>query len=167
MTIEQAQIRPPVVLLDYDGVLLTRWSYKERRDAQAPLTGIKAQESCVAVLNRLTEATNAQIVVSSTWRLGTELIDLREQLAGWGVKAPVIDKTPYLVGPDKRQKQRGEEIAVWLDKRGNGCTFVILDDDRDMAHLLPFLVRTNMEDGLTEECTDIAIWMLIKQGVKV
>ena len=38
--------------------------------------------------------------------------------------------------------------------------FVILDDDSDMAHLMPRLVRTSFDAGLTWEHANAAIAML-------
>jgi hypothetical protein len=38
--------------------------------------------------------------------------------------------------------------------------FVILDDDADMAHLLPRLVSLQFETGLTMQCAEETIKML-------
>jgi hypothetical protein len=56
---------------------------------------------------------------------------------------------------------RGHEIQAWLDSHPEKFErVVILDDDYDMAHLLPKLVGCNGNEGLTAEKADIAIGIL-------
>jgi hypothetical protein len=111
-------------------------------------------------LNRITEETGAKIVVSSVWRTDG-LMKCRENLHSWGVVAPVIGVTPRLY-EGYNQLPRGLEISKWLEEydREEVESFVILDDDHDMEHLLPFLVHTPFETGLTEEHADLAIKIL-------
>lgn len=142
-----------IIFLDFDGVMLNRSSF-------AKCSGIysKAAPSCVAALNKITDATGAKIVVSSTWRLGLSLIELREHLKEWGVTADVIDRTPFL----SYAAVRGHEITMWITsfKRDDIDSFVILDDEKDMGALLSRLVRTKFNDGLTEADADKAIELL-------
>lgn len=121
----------------------------------------------------LQEIPNLYIVVSSTWRKGRTVAELRQTLVWAGLKYPerVIDKTPviYLASgePQPRkgeepyqpihQVRRGLEIACWLDvahtnKQWNVVDYVIVDDDADMVFLKPKLVQTGEHDGLTMEC---------------
>jgi hypothetical protein len=120
----------------------------------------------VEQLNRITEATGAVIVVSSTWR-ADGITKTRERLSEWGVKADCIALTPYCNERDPatglfKGVPRGREIQKWLDDydRHEVESFVILDDDSDMEHLLPRLVHTPFEEGLTEAHADRAIAML-------
>ena len=57
-----------------------------------------------------------------------------------------------------RETQRGTEIQAWLDAwRGEPVeSFVILDDEGDMAHLLPRLVQTGWSTGLLHEHVQVA-----------
>jgi hypothetical protein len=111
----------------------------------------------VAALNRILADTGALIVVSSSWRIGMNVIELREMLKEWGVVGKVLDKTPVHGFGDNR----GDEIAAWLADyekfRDKPESFVILDDDADMNGLSPFLVRTLFAAGLTEADADKAI----------
>ena len=128
-----------LIFLDIDGVLINRESCMKGFGEVYP--------PAVAELNRLIENTDAAIVVSSCWRIGRSVPDLRELLGTWGVRARVIDKTPN--HPDG---VRGGEIQEWLteyQKHRYVESFVILDDDQDMEELLPRLVHTNFETGLT------------------
>lgn len=111
-------------------------------------------EKAVARLQRLVEATDAKIVISSTWRLLHSLSDIRGLLDKHGFKGNVIDKTPRI--PDG---VRGGEIQSWLEGK-NVDSFVILDDDDDMEPLMDKLVQTDFESGLQDEHVERAVEML-------
>jgi HAD domain in Swiss Army Knife RNA repair proteins len=156
-----------VIFLDFDGPILPMLSHSKRKaDYEAGnKTPLAAWPPCVAALNRITDTTGAVIVVSSTWR-ADGIMRTRERLRGWGVKASCIALTPYL---DRKTDgglwaavPRGLEIQKWLDgyQRETVESFVIIDDDRDMEHLLPRLIHTPFECGLTEADADRAIEML-------
>lgn len=141
-----------VIFLDFDGVLLNMATKYHHAD---PV--------CVAQLNRIVETAGAVIVVSSSWR-GAKLASVADKLLEWGVTGKVIGQTPRLErvssGGVDVAVERGLEIQAWLDQHSGVKTFVILDDDKDMAHLLPRLVRTASLIGLTEADAERAIAML-------
>lgn len=151
-----------IIFLDIDGVLNSR-QWMEEFHAQHPTEHRFMQErfdeKAVARLQRLVEATDAKIVISSTWRLLHSLSDIRGLLNQHGFKGDVIDKTPRI--PDG---VRGGEIETWLSQRnsflGDVDSFVILDDDDDMEPLMDKLVQTNFEFGLQDEHVEKAIEML-------
>lgn len=153
-----------VIFLDFDGVLCNAESitagYKARTSPEQDPYG--PHERCVAALNRIVAETGAMIVVSSTWRkCKTPNATMRETLTRWGVKGQVIGTTPVLHGDEYAYKRRGSEIQQWLDTARTPVTsFVILDDDSDMAHLRHRLVRTQSVEGLTEADADRAIAIL-------
>lgn len=140
-----------LIFLDIDGVLINRAACMRGFGLVDP--------DCVAQLNRVIAETGAYLVMSSTWRMGKNIAEIKDQLLKWGVIGKLLDKTPYFM-----DKDRGDEIQAWLtnhaDIRGDIMPvekFVILDDDRDMCHLLPFLIKSTMEHGLTEELANQAI----------
>jgi phosphoglycolate phosphatase-like HAD superfamily hydrolase len=147
-----------LIFLDFDGVLVTRKSWYVRSGNMA--TG---DPDCVKALNRILEAAGADIVVSSTWRIGNSIAQLQEILSSWGVIGEVLDKTPRLIetcGSLYVARPRGDEIATFLENYQSVESFVILDDDADMGELLPRLVQTTFELGLTEADADKAIALL-------
>ena len=156
-----------IVFLDFDGPIIPILSHHKRKAAYeaGDKTPLAAWPACVTALNRITDTTGAVIVVSSTWR-ADGLMRTRERLAAWGVKADCIALTPYLnrktESGDWEPIPRGLEIQKWLDdyERETVESFVIIDDDQDMEHLLPRLIHTPFEFGLTEEDADRAIEML-------
>ncbi|HEX7330377.1 MAG TPA: HAD domain-containing protein [Pyrinomonadaceae bacterium] len=153
-----------VIFLDFDGVLCNHESisagYKDRTEPEQDPYGPHAD--CIAALNRIIEKTGALIVVSSTWRKCVNpSTRMRDTLSRWGVIGQVVGTTPILNGDQFAYKRRGSEIQLWLDTvRTPVTSFVILDDDSDMAHLRHRLVRTTMERGLTAEDAERAIAIL-------
>lgn len=155
-----------VIFLDFDGVLINHKSWYVRSGGHA--TG---DPPCVVELNRITDLTGARIVISSSWRIGTSVAELRSILLSWGVTGKVIGKTPRLLiesGTLCIAQPRGSEIQSWIDKCERVERFVILDDDSDMGPLTPFLVKTKFETGLTTADANRAIAVLqhLDQDVK-
>lgn len=142
-----------IIFLDIDGVLNSLAFIKEP-SFTGGLVGIDPK--AVAHLNRLVEATEACIVISSTWRILDSLKSIRRDIrnAGGSAYIQIIDKTPT-GGPF-----RGNEIQRWLDAHPNITNFIILDDDSDMEHLTPYLIQTNWETGLQDKHVEAAIKML-------
>ena len=118
-----------IIFLDIDGVLnseMYEWSRGEdRADNRIDL-------SRVSLLKDIVSATDAKIVLSSTWRLdwnkspelcGEDGEYINQCLAQYGLF--IIDKTPFNSMIDDRRR----EILTWLSShRGEVESFVILDD---------------------------------------
>ena len=149
-----------VIFLDIDGVLnnhdtlgLDRYIPTKIIDGQRILDHLSPW--CMWQLNDIIKETGAKVVISSAWRSAGSVNWFQEVFESYGFEGEVIDKTPVLY------KERGIEIQKWLDD--NKClnieSFVILDDDSDMLHLLRYLVKTENEYGLRRKH--------IKKAVKV
>ena len=173
-----------IIFLDFDGVLVTRRSLRRRspedRKTLDEVAAIahKGDPACVGELNRVCAATGARIVVSSSWRkVGAHLNSLeyvKDVLRVWGVTAEAVGVTPQLerpvcfvdAGGNKRtiyqSALRGTEIQEWLTANVEPpvTNFAIVDDESDMCHLLPRLVQTEFEEGLTPAHADRLIQML-------
>ena len=129
-----------VIFLDIDGVL-------NSSETAALYGGFdKFSPAAVGRLNWLTDRTEAKIVVSSAWRFGRSVLELKQILSDQGVTGEVIDKTPTKMS----LRNRGQEIQHWMDNNSTLDEFVILDDDSDMGHLLDHLVQTDFNVGLTD-----------------
>jgi len=132
----------PVIFLDFDGVL------NSLRSTLAFGGCDRKQFDPVSVnlVSRLAKGSGANVVVSSAWRIGSDVMELRSILSSYSalLASRVIDVTPSLLG------KRGEEIAQWLaenESKHNG-QFVILDDDSDMLDSQrPHFVQTAHRDG--------------------
>lgn len=154
-----------ICFLDIDGVLNSvnffeeksqskRWNeFKEKYENKHIAFGLaNIDPKAVELLNKLTEATGAKIVVSSSWR-GDSALQTIFTLAG--IKEPIYGETHRLYS-----RYRGQEIQQWLDK--HKCDkYVILDDDLDFFDSqLPYLIHTDWKIGLTENDVDMAIEIL-------
>jgi len=138
-----------IIFLDIDGVLNNLSTLRE---------GQRFHQSCIDALNTITDITKARIVISSAYR-GHPLI--KTMLKEAGVTGRIIGITPR---SRKAHSQRGCEIAEWLAGRPHVKQFVILDDDSfDMGDLLPKLVRTSYNTGLSPQDALDAIRMLLNQ----
>jgi hypothetical protein len=74
----------------------------------------------------LCEEFNAKIVVSSSWREGNTIEQLKKIFSIWKFDQYIIDCTPQI-----EEKYRGREISAWLEKNIDQVhAFVILDDQK-------------------------------------
>lgn len=144
-----------IIFLDVDGVLNYSkcWTRKENQGKGTLIW----DKDCISQLNRIVKETGAKIVVTSTWRLYKDHYDA--VLNQMNIEGEIIDKTVDLRNFDNAE--RGDEIEAWLSKHPEVEKFVILDDESDMKHLLPFLIQSDFnKKGLTKELADRAIKML-------
>ena len=140
----------PIVFLDFDGVVETiywekdtdgSWSFNVHKSSREELNNKQA----IGWLNELYNKVPYDIVISSTWRMGMSKDELQELLikSGFNPAIKVLGKTPVLY------QQRGLEIQEWIDTAEFKGKFIIIDDDSDMCHLLPLLVRCDCQLGFT------------------
>jgi hypothetical protein len=169
-----------ILFLDIDGVLNSVQSahffHEEREKAKAGHPGfldalgrraLRDDEFCPIACSNLRfilkEIPDLKIVVSSTWRMGRTVEELRDVLEKAGVaRDRVLDKTEVIYSMDSgytKEIDRGLEIQKWLDDNANHSVlmpkyqvddFVILDDDSDMAHLkeTQHFIQTDYAHGL-------------------
>lgn len=148
-----------IIFLGFDGVLntehyqgLLQYQGKPWQDEYGAFFDPKA----VKQLKRIIDATDAGIVVESSWKyLG---LDAMKEL--WKVRnlpGTIIDITPSLLG-----KNKGVEIASWLSKHAKqDIRYVIIDDEYVILDSqLPHFILTNPYEGITEEQANRAISML-------
>ncbi len=129
----------PIIFLDFDGVLNTNqwiWDHSERGFEHI-------DPERVTFLNQLVDRSDALVVVSSAWRILYPLNELREGLAAKGFTGEIVSTT------DNNGSVRGFQIQRWRETHNHTGPFVILDDSSDMAHLMPWLVKTSADHGLT------------------
>lgn len=126
----------PIIFLDMDGVLnsdkhANRYSSEEWE--RLSFLERHIDNEAIELVNYICDKTNAQVVISSTWRYGRSAEQLQEILNQRGGIFKVIDKTP-----EYSMMYRGYEIDAWIsrnrskDENGNYFEFsnyAILDDD--------------------------------------
>jgi hypothetical protein len=157
-----------VIFLDVDGVLnSTDFFHRkyEERGGRAPKNLREHDQldlDAIKCLNAIIERTGARVVISSTWRLRKDFRQIIRLLKRQGLKGRILGRTPRLSGEGI---VRGHEIAAWLFSQIDWPEgMVILDDDSDMAHLMPWLVKTDNAMGLCLPHIELAVEMLNRPG---
>ena len=115
-----------IIFLDIDGVLNSVKYDRERTDKEGNI-----DETRMVLLKELVDSTNAEIVLSSSWRKHWSIDDSECDNIGRELNSTfdkygmiISDKTPVLSALD-----RSVEIQTWLEK--HLCeiqSFVIIDD---------------------------------------
>jgi hypothetical protein len=118
------------------------------------------QEFCPIAVRNLREIlkrTGAYIVLSSTWRKGYSLQEIKDLFACYDLGHYVVGKTPVI-----DEAIRDLEIQAYLDTCEQKIeSFIIIDDDKDMGELLPRLIHCKDYSGLTtDDRREQAIQML-------
>ena len=154
-----------VIFLDIDGVMVTRNSITKHQNTK------DFDESCVEQLNRiLATKENIGIVITSTWRIGLALDDMRAILEAQGIKGNIIGLTPrgrVITRDNTPSPTRGDEIYTWLvtsfssDEILKIKAFVIDDEASDIGIMNDCLFETQFQDGLTKEVADDIIFSLV------
>lgn len=169
--------KTPIIFLDVDGVLNSQVFFFKRKylrekrerlghyefnlEEHDPANEIDPYK--VSLLNKIVEATDAKVVVSSTWRRLYSLENLRSFLFQKGFCGEIIGITPTKY--ENYRAQREKEIFAWLkkhNKKGKHNSFVVLDDqlfniDKEFPDNF---VRTDAKFGLTLKLTKQAINIL-------
>ena len=161
-----------ILFLDFDGVLntehyqsLLQYQGKPWQDEY----GAFFDPNAVKQLKRIIDATDADIVVESSWKyLG---LDAMKEL--WEVRnlpGTIIDITPSSVSDEYLLKNldttmlhcKGMEIASWLTEQANqNIRYAIIDDEYVILDSqLPHFILTNPYEGITEEQANRAISIL-------
>lgn len=147
-----------VIFLDFDGVLNSEKFVRNCRGY-----GVIIDSSRMTLLKQITDATNARIVLSTSWRehwdVNKEYCDetglhIDEIFKEYEIE--IFDKTPQL------STDRESEIKAWLDEHKNTKNFVVLDDAFLSADFLNshFVKTSNYRDGLDERNVKDAIKIL-------
>lgn len=163
-----------IIFLDLDGVLnsgedmISRNLFKDRLISNDK-HGQLFDERCVRYLAYIIKKTDAQIVISSSWRLAG-LSQMQDLWKDRSLPGEVIDITPRsFINEDDESFMydcRGEEIAAWLNQNefDNIEEWVIIDDDSDMLEDQTFnFVKTDGRYGLDYPSTQRVLTILGKK----
>ena len=141
-----------VLFLDVDGVLNSDSWFSGPTNRDFPHGHL--DPAAVARLASIVVHPSVHVVLSSTWRRVMPLFELEALLL---TKVDAFPMRKFLgVTPRINGAPRGLEIQAWLDSwdmnpDGDDIDeIVILDDEPDMLHLVPRLVRTDSAVGLTD-----------------
>lgn len=144
-----------IVFLDIDGVLN---STKYRKDHPEGRDNKAIDPGALARLEVLLQATDASVVVSSTWRMEWSLFKLQTHLFRKGMHEKHILR--FIGATPKLAAKRGREIDTWLKYAPPVEAFIILDDSSDMTPYMRRLIRVDNEYGLLDSHVQKAVAML-------
>lgn len=167
-----------IIFLDIDGVLNSEHWYRIRPEEPRKSNDFFVRKSnefdpeAVKRLNKITEKTNAKIVISSSWRpyndsdSNEDWARLKELLIYVGVTGEIIGYTPRLKFSNSvKSVPRGCEIDEWIYQHETPddpiTEYVIFDDDSDMlfSQRNRFL-KTSWAIGLQEIQIQQALYIL-------
>ena len=142
-----------VIFLDVDGVL-NHW------DGLSQYGWHYIDTNKIALVKKIVDATDAQIVLSSTWRIKNEnYIRAHSALLTHGLEI-------YDVTPQTFSGHRSYEISLWLEEKAVMPIekYAIIDDDLDArgSHKDSYF-QTWMTEGLREDIADKVIAHLNKE----
>lgn len=138
------------IFLDFDGVINTPNCFFNK--------------VCIEQLNRITDATSALIVLSTSWRDSHTFEELRKILHDAGVTGKIFDTVRTLsvfLNAIELEAARGIEIIAWCTYRGVGTNHVVALDDYCDDYMASFTLVCDYKAGLTKEIADKAIERLV------
>ena len=134
-----------LLFLDFDGVLNSADFAKAQFEKGEGGGRIELDPAPIKLLDGLVDDTWCHIVVSSSWRIGRNLFELRDVLKKAGLRNHAAVKSMT----DTKGPKRGDEVQRWRDERPQLINepYCILDDDNDF-HQGQKLVQTTWQHGL-------------------
>ena len=146
-----------IIFLDFDGVLLTDQDAQDQSDNNGLtrdnyLEKVVFNQDCINNLNALLLASDAEIVLSTSWALGHSISDLSHCLMRNGIDPGRLFEYDdpgdrgYMT-PRKMSSGRSTEIGWWLEEHPEIERWVAIDDDASILHLKTNIVRTNPRLG--------------------
>lgn len=146
-----------MIFLDFDGVLNS-----EKYVRACGHYGVIINPAKMILLKQIVDATNAKIVLSTSWRKHWEPMEndcdetgklIHQIFQGYQMK--IFDKIPMI-------RRREDAIKAWLESVSGVTNYLVLDDMFLCAEFLEghFIRTSNFRDGLSKEDVLQAISML-------
>lgn len=148
-----------ILFLDIDGVLNSKQWDQVERAREVDFLEDQFDPKAVALLNELIEAIDAQIVLTSSWRLNFEKAEMNKLFHSVGIKRDIIAYTPNL-NAGQGHHTRGNEILKWCidnksltqSKANSYKDYLILDDNADfLLSQANNFFQTDAAVGLTKD----------------
>jgi hypothetical protein len=146
------------IFLDIDGVMATHREFMRLRkkfhdkydEAKRLHIPYPFNKGCVKILNDILTETDAQIVLSSDWKLHWNLEEL-DLIFKFNevIKSPIAVTGSHPVSFGNLEKNRVNEIKKYMEKHDVG-SYVIIDDLHMDIYEIPRFVRTKDVEGLKQ-----------------
>ncbi len=147
-----------LILLDIDGVMVpaNAWKKPEFLEDGFAAFSFKASQA----LKKILSETLADIILTTSHKSRFSSQEWYDIFNFRGIPVNGLKRLKENVG----QLSRMDEILLWFNENDNGDSFVIIDDEKSLNNLPPFLkeklVLTSGAIGLTNELADEAIAIL-------
>lgn len=172
-----------VLFLDLDGVCNSEAYFKSaefeggQQWGRVSFGAAQLDPKAIALLDRLVEEADCDIVISSAWRhiwRHEQIADMLEE-RGFQHADRIVGETKAYVEAEDPMFERGAEVRDWLamererrevdPEHGPVTSFVILDDSNEFdGELLERFVQTDWTVGLTEAGVQRAIEIFGREG---
>jgi hypothetical protein len=134
-----------IIFLDVDGVLNYQYCPDRITRENGKLSKLMGLSSLhIYTLNKILKATNANIVLSSTWRK-------HEFTFNYLVKAGIHEWSTRYLGKTASIGERGDEILKWIADNKFTGKYAVLDDVRCNGIPAANMFNINSDTGLTEQ----------------
>jgi len=163
ITEKSTPAKSKIIFLDIDGVLCTNRSHS----ASMIQTGMMESLDSVGIglLNNICATTEAQIVISSTWRILHTDIPMMFRMCGFRGAFHPAWKTPDAFNKDTNKTLRGDDINQWFEEHGKH-EYIIIDDDSDFHDdQKERLILTKFDDGISFQNFRDALDLLLPDEV--
>ena len=107
-----------LIFLDIDGVLNSDAWDKTKKTTSNDFLIDQFDPEAIKLLNELIEKIDAQIVLTSSWRLNFDLEQMNELFSRIGIKRGIVSFTPNL-NAGAGYLTRGNEVSNWIIDNGN------------------------------------------------
>lgn len=141
----------PIIFLDMDGVLASPRAFLAQGDARTH-EDRWIDDIAVRHLSMVCTATQAFVVISSTWRIGRTRANFVDLLGRHGFQGDIHMDWKTI---DSNSRFRGDEVQEWLGRHPEVKRHVILDDETDYHPGQP-LVRCDTIEGMLYRQADMA-----------
>lgn len=147
-----------LIFLDVDGVL----NCVTTTDIVRGANGIRydgVDSDKIELLKEIIDKTDANIILSSTWRLHDEFVDHLEKRLGFKYHTRIKGHTPTAYRRRGSYSERCDEIKKWFEENEAPDNYIILDDiDYKMNEYFgDHYFQTDANIGLTKEIADKCI----------
>ena len=142
------------IFLDIDGVLALPKQYHGRKTDIYGAYGFDV--TCVKILNEIVDATNAEIVLSSDWKLNYDMDTMNNIFNFNGIKTYIVHYTPSLWGVKydnlkQLEECRANEILQYV--RNHKIVNYVAIDDLNLSKWIDdehFVLCARMNEGIKQ-----------------
>jgi hypothetical protein len=139
------------IFLDIDGVVCTNECYKKWEETECGFM-YRFDPACVEILNQILDETDAEIILSSAWRIDFSMEELAAIFAMNKVKKAPIDVTDKISTrlSDTLAQVRIGQIGRYLEKHPIE-KWVAIDDLNLKSEIVKNFVLTDAIEGICEK----------------